>query len=139
MQPGQFFKRDAVFGNQLLVGGDYVSARRKRLPDPFARGLETACELDHDVGLGGQNLIEVIGPMNGGGDPRDALTVNAAIKYAAQFQALRRMLTQNTGDRVAYGAKPQNRDFHRVIHIHSPSFLNNTRVKNRGRYLLPPG
>ena len=65
MQPGQFFQRDAVFGNQLLVGSDYVLARRQRLPDPFARGLQTTCELDHDVGLGGQNLIEVVGPKNG--------------------------------------------------------------------------
>jgi hypothetical protein len=65
VQPCQFFKRDAVFGNQLLVGGDYVPAGRQRLPDPFARGLQTTCELDHNVGLGRQNLIDVFGPKNG--------------------------------------------------------------------------
>ena len=65
MPPGQFFERDAVFGNQFLVGSDYRPARRQRLPDPFTRGLQTACQLNHDVRLGRQNLIEVFGPKNG--------------------------------------------------------------------------
>jgi hypothetical protein len=41
VQPGQLLERNAVFGNQLLVGSDYVPACRQRLTTPFARGLQT--------------------------------------------------------------------------------------------------
>ena len=51
----------AVFGDQMLVGGDHVLAVGDRLHDQLARRLQPADQLHHDVDLGIVDHVEGVG------------------------------------------------------------------------------
>jgi hypothetical protein len=97
MPPGQLFQRRTLLGNQFFVGRDHRLACRERQPHPVTSRIEPPGQLHDDVGIGGEDLVEVLRPEHGRRDPGNAFTIDSPVEDATKHYALWRMLTQDTG------------------------------------------
>ena len=72
--------------DEQLVGRDDRLAGLQRSPDQISRRLETAHQLDDDVGVGGDDTVDAVGPINSGRYPVDLLALHSAIANGRQLQ-----------------------------------------------------
>ena len=93
MPPGQLFQRRTLFGNQFLVGRDHRLACRQRSPYPVAGRIKPPRQLHDDIGIGGEDLVEILCPQHGRGDPGDAFAIDSPVENAAKRYSLGRVLT----------------------------------------------
>ena len=78
---------DAVRRDELLVGGDDRLPGLQRPPDQIARRLEAAHQLDDDVGVGRDDGVDALGPLDAARNPVDLLPLDAAIADRRQAAA----------------------------------------------------
>ena len=77
---------DTVRRDELLVCGDDRFPRLERSLDEIACRLETAHQLDDDVGVRSDDVVDAVGPVDPGRHPVDLLSLHAAIADRRQLQ-----------------------------------------------------
>ena len=109
---GEAVELDAMFGDELLIAGDGGFAGLEGAANPGAGGFEAADQLDDDIDIGAENLVEVLGPDNCGGDPVGFFAGYAAVKHMRELEAVGFEVAENACDGAAHGAESQEGDFH---------------------------
>ena len=95
----------AATGDQLLVGGDHGLARGECAADPVFGGLKAAQDLDHDIGVGGQDVVDILCPQHRGGKPVHFFSRHVAIEDVGQAEVGVGALAEDSGHRTADGAE----------------------------------
>ena len=62
-------ERRSLMRDQLFVGGDHGAAAFERAAHPGAGRIAPADQLDDHVGVGREDVVDVVGPADVGGDP----------------------------------------------------------------------
>ena len=83
----------------------------QRAPDEIACRLEAAHQLDDDIGIGGDDRVDAVGPLDVGRHPVDFLPLDSAIADRRQLQRRMNPARQHLRDRAADGAKADDGDF----------------------------
>ena len=113
MLPRERQQLDAVRRDELLVGRDDRLAACERSPDEIARRLETAHQLDDDVGVGCDDVVDAVGPVDAGRYPVDLLALDAAIADGRQLQRRMNPARQHLRHRPPDRAETDDGDFQR--------------------------
>ena len=80
----------------------------ERPPDEIARRLEPAHQLDDDVGVGCDDGVDAVGPVDAGRHPVDFLPLDAAVADGRQLQRRMNPARQHFRHRAADRAKADN-------------------------------
>ena len=87
----------------------------QRSPDEIARRLEAAHQLDDDVGVGRDDVVDAVGPVDASRHPVDLLALDAAIADGRQLQRRMNPARQHLRDRSADRAEADDGDFERQL------------------------
>src|SRR5207237_492430 len=82
----------AMPGDELLVCRDHGFSGLQCAPDPFTCWFEPTDELNDYVHVGGENVIDIVRPVNRARQPVHPLALDVAIADVSEMQSRRRML-----------------------------------------------
>ena len=111
---GQVAELRAVMGDELLVGGHDRLAGQQCRTHPLVGRMQPADELDDDVHVARQHVVDVLGPLDRGRNPVDALAGDAPVENVHELDAGHMPLAENLRDGLAHGAEPEQADAYRV-------------------------
>ena len=105
--------------DELFVCGDDRFTRRERSLDEIARRLETAHQLDDDVGVGCDDVVDALGPVDASRHPVDLLALDAAIADGRQLQRRMNPARQHLRDRPPDRTETDDGNFKRFDSLRS--------------------
>ena len=107
---GQLQKIGAVARDQLLVGRDHRLAGLQRRAHDLLRRIQAADQFDHDVGVGAEHRLNVVGPDDIAWNPGLLLLFDVAVADVGEAERLVVALAQNFGDGAADGSEADEGD-----------------------------
>ena len=111
---GQRQQRRPTLRNDLLVRGDHRLPRRECPPNPVGGRIDSADELDHDIGIGGHHLLEIVRPDHVRRYPVDSLPLDAAVGDVGESQPGIGPRAQDAGHRLPDRAESHEGDLEQI-------------------------
>ena len=96
--------------DQLLVCRDHRPARFENGLNPLLRRFNASHDFDDKLHVAGQNIVDILGPLNIAVDPGSALALNVAVEYLREFKARQFSFGQDACHGFANGAESKDCD-----------------------------